>query len=134
MALYKKIKGQDTKIADNSIVDHSQLTGRDAYGAHPISAIRKLPEKLTTINTRLKNLEDGKVSKDQIASKETPGLLWAYEENGSFYIWTRSPIPFEPEIIENDAGGLTYEFASEAPATVEENIAGGLTYRFGGNN
>ena len=58
MALYRKIKGQDTKVADNGIIDHSQLTGRDSYGAHPISAIRKLPEKLTELKSKSKEIED----------------------------------------------------------------------------
>lgn len=47
MAIYKKIDGQDSKIAEKSIIDHSQLSGRNAYGAHSIQAIRGLPEKLT---------------------------------------------------------------------------------------
>ena len=58
MAIYKKINGQDTKIAENSIVDHSQLTGRSSMNAHPISAIRKLPEKLTELkNKSIENSE-----------------------------------------------------------------------------
>lgn len=52
MAIYKKIKDKDVKVAENSIVDHSQLTGRDAYGCHGIQSIRKLPEKLTELKTR----------------------------------------------------------------------------------
>lgn len=52
MALYRKIKGQDTKVADNGIIDHSQLSGRSSMNAHPISAIRKLPEKLTELKNK----------------------------------------------------------------------------------
>ena len=57
MAIYKKINGTGTKLADNSIVDHSQLSGRDQYNAHPISAIRKLPEKLTELKDKSKENE-----------------------------------------------------------------------------
>lgn len=46
MSIIKVIDGEKRVIANVSITDHSQLTGREAYGAHPISAIRKLPEKL----------------------------------------------------------------------------------------
>lgn len=49
MPIYKKIKGKDVKVADEKVLDHSQLSGRDAYGSHPISAIRNLPEKLTNL-------------------------------------------------------------------------------------
>ena len=52
MAIIKKIDGKDIKLAENSIIDHSQLSGRDAYGAHPISAIRKLPEKLSALKKK----------------------------------------------------------------------------------
>lgn len=138
MALYRKIKGQDTKVASNGIVYHNDLEGRNSYGAHSIDSIRKLPEKLTTINTRLKNLEDGKVSKDQIASREEAGLIWGWQTEKAgkpiFHIWTRKPedIP-EPEITENEYNGLTYMFASNNPCEIEENDSNGLTYKFGGN-
>lgn len=52
MAIYKKINNKDIKVAENSIIDHSQLTNRDGYNAHPISAIRNLPEKLTDLKNR----------------------------------------------------------------------------------
>ena len=62
MAIYKKIKGEDTRVASNGIIDHSQLSGRDGYGAHPISAIRRLPEKLTE---HKKAIQDQKDALDQ---------------------------------------------------------------------
>ena len=49
MAIHKKFNNQDSKISDLSIIDHSQLSGTNNYGAHPISAIRKLPEKLQSL-------------------------------------------------------------------------------------
>ena len=58
MAIYKKIKGKDVKVADVPITDHNQLDGRDAYGAHPISAIRNLPEKLTGLKTLSNTIRD----------------------------------------------------------------------------
>lgn len=58
MSIYKKIKGQDTKIAENSIIDHSQLSGRSTLNCHPISAIRNLPEKLTELKTKSIEIEN----------------------------------------------------------------------------
>ena len=52
MAIYKKVNGKTEKIAENSIIDHNQLANRDQYGAHSISAIRKLPEKLTALKEK----------------------------------------------------------------------------------
>ena len=58
MAIKKKIGGLDTLIANVSVTDHNQLENREAYGCHPISAIRKLPEKLTDIKNRLDIIEE----------------------------------------------------------------------------
>lgn len=58
MSIYKKINGKDKKVADNSVIDHSQLTGRESLNAHPISAIRKLPEKLTILKSKLQKIGD----------------------------------------------------------------------------
>ena len=52
MSIYKKINGRDVKVAENSIIDHSQLSGTKGANCHPISAIRNLPEKLTNLKNR----------------------------------------------------------------------------------
>ncbi len=68
MAIEKVINGKLVTIADKSITDHSQLTGNQAYGCHPISAIRKLPEKLQALKEA-----DEKLAEDmdvKIASAE----------------------------------------------------------------
>ena len=52
MAIYKKVNGKIEKFAENSVIDHNQLSNRDQYGAHSISAIRKLPEKLTALKNK----------------------------------------------------------------------------------
>lgn len=57
MAIYKKINGKDTKIADNGIIDHNQLANRNVYGAHSIDSIRKLPEKLTELKNKSIEIE-----------------------------------------------------------------------------
>lgn len=57
MAIKKVINGKEVTIADKSIVSHEQLSGREAYGAHPISAIRKLPEKLYELKEKDQKLE-----------------------------------------------------------------------------
>lgn len=61
MSIIKVIDGEKRVVANVSITDHSQLTGREAYGAHPISAIRKLPEKLHELKEACQIL-DGKIA------------------------------------------------------------------------
>lgn len=58
MAIIKKVLDKDVVIAGQPIIDHNQLAGRDGYGAHPISAIRKLPEKLYALKEKDKELDD----------------------------------------------------------------------------
>lgn len=60
-----KVKDQDKHvIANKSIIDHSQLSNRDAYGAHPISAIRKLPEKLSKLQSNIE--EETRIREEEI--------------------------------------------------------------------
>lgn len=61
MAIIRKINGKDVVVAEQTIVSHDDLQGRDSYGAHPISAIRKLPEKLHALKERDSELE-GKIA------------------------------------------------------------------------
>lgn len=65
MAVVKKVNGKAEVIANKSVIDHNELSNRDAYGAHPISAIRKLPEKLTELKNKDNQLEQ------RIANEET---------------------------------------------------------------
>lgn len=65
MALIKKYKGKEEVIANKSVIDHNQLANRNQYGAHKIEAIRGLPEKLTQLKDKDKELEE------QIGSLET---------------------------------------------------------------
>ena len=52
MAIIKKIDDQNKVLAENTKIDHSQLSGTNSYGAHSISAIRKLPEKLSALKKK----------------------------------------------------------------------------------
>lgn len=52
MAIIKKVDNKNIVLADTPKIDHSQLSGTNSYGAHPISAIRKLPEKLTALKKK----------------------------------------------------------------------------------
>lgn len=52
MAIIRKFNNEDKVIANKSVIDHNELTNRDQYGAHSISAIRKLPEKLTALKEK----------------------------------------------------------------------------------
>ena len=52
MAIIKKVNNKNIVLADTPKIDHSQLSGTNSYGAHPISAIRKLPEKLSALKKK----------------------------------------------------------------------------------
>lgn len=52
MSIIKKVNNKDYTIADNNIISHSQLSGTTDYNCHPISAIRKLPEKLHALKEK----------------------------------------------------------------------------------
>lgn len=58
MSVIKNVDDQKTVIANKSVIDHSQLSNRNAYGAHSIDAIRKLPEKLTSLKNKDVELEN----------------------------------------------------------------------------
>lgn len=64
MGIVKKINGTEQEIANKSVIDHSQLSNRDAYGAHPISAIRKLPEKLSKLQSNIE--EEAGIRKGEV--------------------------------------------------------------------
>ena len=67
MSVIKKIDDQKRVVANKSVIDHSQLANRNAYGAHSIDAIRKLPEKLTALKNKDTELEN-KID-DEIAAR-----------------------------------------------------------------
>ena len=69
MAIHKKIDGEDRVVANKSIIDHNELSGREAYGSHPISAIRKLPEKLHALKEKDAELEQKLAEHDTEADK-----------------------------------------------------------------
>ena len=66
MSIIKKVNGKPIIIANKHLIDHSQLANREAYGAHPISAIRKLPEKLHGLK-----VEDERLDTKINTTKET---------------------------------------------------------------
>lgn len=65
MSIKKKVNGTEQEIANKSVIDHSQLDNRDAYGAHPISAIRKLPEKLSKLQSNIE--EEARIREEEVA-------------------------------------------------------------------
>lgn len=75
MSIVKKIDDKKVIFADKSVVDHNQLGNREAYGCHPISAIRKLPEKLYDLKETDKQLQSSIDSlSDEIAEIDLSGL------------------------------------------------------------
>ena len=84
MSIVKKVDGKNITFADKPIIDHNQLIGRENYGAHPISAIRKLPEKLTEIKNKIVELEDKSgVTQEYVDTKDRDTLTTAttYTDN-----------------------------------------------------
>ena len=84
MSIVKKVDGKNITFADKPIIDHNQLIGRENYGAHPISAIRKLPEKLTEIKNKIVELEDKSgVTQEYVDTKDSDTLATAntYTDN-----------------------------------------------------
>lgn len=57
MSLVRKFDNENKVIVNKSITSHSELADREAYGAHPISAIRKLPEKLHALKVKDEELD-----------------------------------------------------------------------------
>lgn len=76
MSVIKNVDDQKTIIANKSVIDHSQLANRNAYGAHSIDAIRKLPEKLTSLKNKDKELDD-KITQERTERIEGDELLQA---------------------------------------------------------
>ena len=52
MSIIRKVNGKPQVIAEKSVIDHNQLANRAQLNCHPISAIRKLPEKLTALKQK----------------------------------------------------------------------------------
>lgn len=84
MSIVKKVDGKNITFADKPIIDHNQLIGRENYGAHPISAIRKLPEKLTEIKNKIIDLESKTgVTKEYVdtGDRDTLAAAGTYTDN-----------------------------------------------------
>lgn len=75
MSIVKQINNKIATYANKGIVDHNQLTGRNSYGAHPISAIRGLPEKITSIKENINNLNTSISSINIQADSNNPGQI-----------------------------------------------------------
>lgn len=52
MSIIRKVNDKPQVIAEKSVIDHNQLANRAQLNCHPISAIRKLPEKLTALKQK----------------------------------------------------------------------------------
>lgn len=75
MSVVKKVNEEVVTFANKGIIDHNQLTGRNSYGAHPISAIRGLPEKITSIRENINNLNTSISLINVEADKNNPGYI-----------------------------------------------------------
>ncbi len=75
MSIVKQVNDKIATYANKSIVDHNQLTGRNSYGAHPISAIRGLPEKITSIRGNINDLSTSISSINIQTDSSNPGQI-----------------------------------------------------------
>jgi len=75
MAIKKVIDGKLKTIVEDGVTDHNKLEGRDEYGCHPISAIRKLPEKLFELKNSIATLAEEINEKITAAENVTRNVL-----------------------------------------------------------
>ncbi len=104
MSIIKKVDGEQKIFANKSIIDHNQLANRDQYGAHSISSIRKLPEKLTDIKDKINQLDTKIDDLDVDKLKEQVNII---EANLNEDISKTKQI----DIIENETNG-TFTFTN----------------------
>ena len=75
MAIKKVINGKLRTIVEDGVTHHNDLEGRDEYGCHPISAIRKLPEKLYELKQSISSLTEEINQKINAAENVTRNVL-----------------------------------------------------------
>ena len=108
MAIYKKVNGKIKKFAENSVIDHNQLSNRDQYGAHSISAIRKLPEKLTALKVKDSDIEE-KAKQIDIVENESEGTFTFTNYEGEQKIIQSGYKPDEDTLTLNDEKQMTLQ-------------------------
>ena len=75
MAIKKVINGKLTTVVKDGVTNHNDLQGREEYGCHPISAIRKLPEKLYELKQLINSLTEEINQKITAAENVTRNVL-----------------------------------------------------------
>lgn len=114
MSIIKKVNDEEKVFANKSVIDHNQLANRDAYGCHPIGAVRGLPERLTKIKKHIDDVEE-KVDKINIEKIEgeianNKAKIAGVEENAK-----------KIDIVENEAEGtFTFtNYGAESSKTIQ---------------
>lgn len=134
MAIIRKINNKAETIAEISKIDHNQLTNREQYGCHSISAIRKLPEKLTDLKNKDIELSAAdELIKEDIRQVEENARNISIDKVGSSIKFTsygsetfKSIDLISPEDLDND----TIELNSSSKISLrkvyinEENLKG----------
>ena len=89
MSIIKKINGEKVVLADKGIRDHNLLRGRDSYGAHPMTAILGLTDRLSTIETNIQtnsgNITNAntKIGRIQVIDNHNDSFTFTNGENQS---------------------------------------------------
>lgn len=102
MSIIKKINNKNVVLADKGVRDHNLLMGRDSYGAHPITAILGLTDRLNTIETNIGTNTGNitsvntKIGRIQLVDNQNDSFTFTNGENQSTTI---SLIPSSIETI-----------------------------------
>lgn len=92
MSIIKKINGEKVVLADKGIRDHNLLRGRDSYGAHPMTAILGLTDRLSTIETNIQTNSgdittvNTKVGRIQVVDNQNNSFTFTNGDNQSITI------------------------------------------------
>lgn len=122
MPIYKKINNKDVKVADNKILDHSELSGREAYGAHPISAIRNLPEKLSMLKGITQEIQS---KADQITIQgNSDGTITLTKYDGTTVTIQSGYLPDNTTIVLDDPDQTFDKLTAIALKTTDGVISG----------
>lgn len=87
MSIIKKINGEKVVLADKGIRDHNLLRGRDSYGAHPMTAILGLTDRLSTIETNIGtntgdiSTANTKIGRIQVVDNQNDSFTFTNGEN-----------------------------------------------------
>lgn len=86
--------------------------------------------QISTNTSNIADLQENKVDKTQLATQQTAGLVYMWEDANGKHIWNIDPNQVHSQETPNEQGGETYEIKTMAYTTTP-NLQGGMTYNIG---